>query len=52
MELVTVDWLREMCGLPEIAGGLFVSGASMANLTGSSWQASRLGGRDPRDSAR
>jgi glutamate/tyrosine decarboxylase-like PLP-dependent enzyme len=33
VELVTVDWLREMCGLPETAGGLFVSGGSMANLT-------------------
>lgn len=34
LELVTVDWLREMCRLPEQAGGLFVSGGSMANLTG------------------
>lgn len=33
LELVTVDWLRQMCGLPETAGGLFVSGGSMANLT-------------------
>ena len=33
IELVTLDWLREMCGLPETAGGLFVSGGSMANLT-------------------
>lgn len=33
IELVTVDWLRQMCGLPETAGGLFVSGGSMANLT-------------------
>ena len=33
IELVTVDWLREMCGLPDSAGGLFVSGGSMANLT-------------------
>jgi aromatic-L-amino-acid decarboxylase len=32
-ELVTVDWLREICGLPEGAGGAFVSGGSMANLT-------------------
>jgi len=34
LELVTVDWLRQLCGLPESAGGLFVSGGSMANLTG------------------
>ncbi|MCI0388818.1 MAG: aminotransferase class I/II-fold pyridoxal phosphate-dependent enzyme [Acidobacteria bacterium] len=33
IELVTIDWLREMCGLPETSGGLFVSGGSMANLT-------------------
>ncbi|HEX4737458.1 MAG TPA: aminotransferase class I/II-fold pyridoxal phosphate-dependent enzyme [Allosphingosinicella sp.] len=33
IELVVTDWLREMCGLPEGAGGLFVSGGSMANLT-------------------
>ncbi len=32
-ELVTVDWLRAACGLPEGAGGAFVSGGSMANLT-------------------
>ncbi len=34
IELVTVDWLRELCGFPESAAGLFVSGGSMANLTG------------------
>lgn len=33
VELVTVDWLRRICGLPASAGGLFVSGGSMANLT-------------------
>jgi glutamate/tyrosine decarboxylase-like PLP-dependent enzyme len=33
LELVTVDWLRQWCGLPDGAGGLFVSGGSMANLT-------------------
>jgi glutamate/tyrosine decarboxylase-like PLP-dependent enzyme len=33
VELVTVDWLRTWCGLPTGAGGLFVSGGSMANLT-------------------
>jgi glutamate/tyrosine decarboxylase-like PLP-dependent enzyme len=33
IELVTVDWLRQELGLPEAAGGLFVSGGSMANLT-------------------
>jgi glutamate/tyrosine decarboxylase-like PLP-dependent enzyme len=33
IELVTIDWLREIVGMPETAGGLFVSGGSMANLT-------------------
>ncbi len=33
VELVTLDWLRRLCGLPEGAGGLFVSGGSVANLT-------------------
>lgn len=33
IELVTIDWLRQLCGLPEATGGLFVSGGSMANLT-------------------
>lgn len=33
IELVTIDWLRQLCGLPETAGGHFVSGGSMANLT-------------------
>lgn len=33
IELVTVDWLRQACGLPDSAGGLFVSGGSMANIT-------------------
>jgi glutamate/tyrosine decarboxylase-like PLP-dependent enzyme len=33
IELVTIDWLRELCGMPKEAGGLFVSGGSMANMT-------------------
>ncbi len=33
IELVTVDWLRQFCGMPEEAGGLFVSGGSVASLT-------------------
>lgn len=33
LELVTIEWLRHLCGLPETAGGLFVSGGSVANLT-------------------
>ena len=33
VELVAIDWLRQACGLPDTAGGTFVSGGSMANLT-------------------
>ncbi len=33
VELVAIDWLREACGLPPEAGGVFVSGGSIANLT-------------------
>lgn len=34
VELTVIEWLREICGLPQEAGGLLVSGGSMANLTG------------------
>ena len=34
LELVVVDWLRQWCGLPHSAGGLLLSGSSMANLVG------------------
>lgn len=34
IELGIVRWLGRACGLPDTAGGLFVSGGSMANLTG------------------
>src|SRR5437764_15340790 len=33
VELGVVRWLGRTCGFPETAGGLFVSGGSMANLT-------------------
>lgn len=33
LELVTMGWLRDWVGYPKSAGGLFVSGGSMANLT-------------------
>jgi glutamate/tyrosine decarboxylase-like PLP-dependent enzyme len=33
IEIETLDFLRTMCGLPDTAGGIFVSGGSMANLT-------------------
>lgn len=34
VERVVIDWLRQIVGLPESAGGLFVSGGSVANLVG------------------
>ena len=33
VEVITIDWLRELCGLPDTSGGIFTSGGSMANLT-------------------
>lgn len=33
LELVTIDWLRQLCGLPQGTAGLFVSGGSVASLT-------------------
>ena len=33
IERVTVDWLRQIFGMPEEAGGIFVSGGSVANLS-------------------
>ena len=33
LELGVIDWFRQWCGFPQEAGGLFVSGGSMANLT-------------------
>ena len=34
VERATINWLRKLCGMPETAGGLFVSGGAVANLTG------------------
>ncbi len=33
LEREVVNWLRDWCGFPQSAGGLFVSGGSLANLT-------------------
>jgi len=33
LEMVTIGWLREMCGLPESGGGLFTSGGASGNFT-------------------
>src|SRR5262245_40065691 len=32
LERITIDWIRQILGFPAEAGGLFVSGGSMANL--------------------
>ena len=32
IEMATVEWLRQICGMPAGAGGIFVSGGSAANL--------------------
>jgi glutamate/tyrosine decarboxylase-like PLP-dependent enzyme len=34
IEVMTLEWVRQLLGMPARAGGLFVSGGSMANLTG------------------
>ncbi|MEM7538228.1 MAG: aminotransferase class I/II-fold pyridoxal phosphate-dependent enzyme [Chloroflexota bacterium] len=34
IEVIVLDWLREACGMPPSSGGIFVSGGSMANITG------------------
>lgn len=47
VELQAIDLLRDACGLPSSGGGLFVSGGSMANLSGlAAARAARLGGPD------
>jgi len=33
VELIVVDWFKQLLGLPQRAAGLFVSGGSVANLT-------------------
>jgi glutamate/tyrosine decarboxylase-like PLP-dependent enzyme len=49
VELQTIELLRKACGFPEGGGGLFLSGGSMANLSGlATARAVKLGGPDPR----
>jgi aromatic-L-amino-acid/L-tryptophan decarboxylase len=49
VELVVLDWLRELCGMPSSTEGVFVSGGSMANLTA---LAVALAERGPEDRGR
>ena len=47
VELQTIEFLCNACGLPPGAGGLFVSGGSMANLSGlATARTVKLGGPD------
>lgn len=53
IERTTIDWLRQLCGLPTSAGGLLVSGGSMANLTAlAAARVDRFGDHDMRRAAR
>ena len=48
VERVTIGWLRELCGLPDSAGGLFLSGGTMASMVAlHAARTDRLGGPDP-----
>lgn len=48
VELVVVDWLRQLCGLPESGGGILLSGGSMANLAAvATAREVKQGGPDP-----
>ena len=49
IELIVIDWLKELCGLPAEGGGLMVSGGSMANLCAvATAREAILGGPDDR----
>ena len=49
VELVVVDWLRELCGLP-VADGAMVSGGSVGTITAlAAARTARLGGRPRAD---
>lgn len=53
LERTVIGWLRDICGMPEQAGGVLVSGGSMANLTAlAAARAHRYGGHDMRAAAR
>ncbi len=47
-ELQVVDWLRELMGFPEGAGGTLTSGGSMANLVGLTVARNAMAGVDVR----
>jgi aromatic-L-amino-acid/L-tryptophan decarboxylase len=48
VELVVLDWLRELCGLPEGADGVLVTGGSVASLVAlAAARTARFGDRAP-----
>ena len=48
IERLSIKWLSDLCGYPNTAGGTFVSGGSMANLTAIAVaREARLGEPDP-----
>ena len=50
VELVVLDWLRELCGLPEGADGVLVSGGSVGSLVAlAAARTARFGDRAPDD---
>jgi glutamate/tyrosine decarboxylase-like PLP-dependent enzyme len=59
IELQTLDWIREILGLPEGTAGIFVSGGQMANIVAQAvlrdakapWDMRRHGARGTDDSA-
>lgn len=49
IEMIVVDWLKELIGFPADASGIMVSGGSMANLSAvAAAREARLGGADAR----
>jgi aromatic-L-amino-acid/L-tryptophan decarboxylase len=50
VELAVLDWLRDLCGLPEGADGVLVSGGSVASLVAlAAARTARFGDRAPDD---
>jgi aromatic-L-amino-acid decarboxylase len=49
VEVIVLDWLKELCGLPAAGGGILVSGGSIANLSAiATAREAILGGPDER----
>ena len=52
VERLTIDWLKQILGYPATAGGLFVSGGSMANFCALAAARAVAGGADPGNASR